>query len=109
VSKYEGRSVAPKPGETVRLEMPVQYTGELDGTLRLMRESGETGPLDRHRVHLIPLENTENEMLNSESLFEGLYIFSLVPPGRYYLVANAADAAEENARRPQPQLVTIGY
>lgn len=109
ISKYVGRSVSLKPGETVKIEMPVQSAGEIDGTVYLRRKSGTLEMPARQRVHMLPLENDMNQTLDSLSLYEGLFVFSRIPAGRYYLIANAEDAAKEGGGRSLPRLVTIGY
>lgn len=108
ISRFKPISVAVKPGEIIEMEMPVQYAGELDGTLWLSKKGG-VNDVARSRIALVPLEDNENATIQSEALSDGFFVFSLIPPGRYFMVVNPLDAKEYDARRPAPRLIDIGY
>lgn len=109
VPAFKGVSVASQPGAIYDLTFPVHYTGELDGAIGIRTAAGAIRPGKFIRAQLIPLENEANGIQVAETASDGFFIFSLIPPGRYYLTADPNDVKNAKAGRPVPQLVTIGY
>lgn len=79
----EGVEIVPRPGKAVEVDFPLTPTGEVDGTVFLLR-----GELLRE-VSNVALElldaATGKVAAEARSQFDGFYLFELVPPGRYLL------------------------
>lgn len=109
VSRYEEKSVFVRPGGNIHFEMPVQLGGDMDGTLHLKSREGANREFGRVAIYLEPLETGMNKRLRSSAVNGGFFVFSLIPPGRYYLNVDGEDAETLKAGRPVPKLIEIGY
>lgn len=109
ISRYEEKSVFVRAGGNIHFDMPVQLGGDMDGTLHLRSEYGADKDFSRVAIYLEPLETNMNKRQRSSAVNDGFFVFSLVPPGRYYLNVDGEDAETLKAGRPVPRLIEIGY
>ncbi len=78
----EGFNVVSRPGAPAVLDFPVVLTDEIDGMVYLQGEDASKA-----------VSNVQLQLVNSEGLviqevktaYDGFYLFTLVPPGKYYL------------------------
>ena len=77
-----GMRVAARPGLIVGADIPLVPTGEVDGTVRLMRGDAwkEVGDVS---VELVDEQGTTAHRTKSE--FDGFFLFDSVPLGRYHV------------------------
>ncbi len=75
-----GVEIIPRPGHTVEVDFPVVITGEIDGTVFLLRGEEEKG-VSNAQVQLIDSEGKVVKEVKSE--FDGFYLLDSIPPGRY--------------------------
>jgi Carboxypeptidase regulatory-like domain len=73
----QGLVVTPRPGVSVRIELPLVSAGEIDGTL--VRSGGTT--LEGVDLELVDVEGRVAAKTRSE--FDGFFLFEGVPYGRY--------------------------
>jgi len=82
-----GMRVAARPGLIVGADIPLVPTGEVDGTVRLMRgdvweEAGDVS------IELVDEQGTVAHRTKSE--FDGFFLFDSVPIGRYHVRVSPA-------------------
>ena len=104
ILKHEGREVVSRPGRPVLLEFPVVPTGEVDGTVFLKR--GERiKPVSKALVQLV---NSEGEVIMEErTAFDGFYLFSMVPLGKYTLRVSPDQVQRLNLKTPPEQAINL--
>ena len=99
-------SVRPRPGYVAKLNFPVLNAGELDGFVYASLPDGTQRPLRGVRLNLY--EETGDVAQTAISGGDGFYLFSLIRPGSYYLVAQG-DTLPNSVLPAKPQRVDIGY
>jgi len=101
----EGVRIIPRLGKVISVDFPVMLTAEIDGSIFLKRDE------KLHGVSgiLVELLNEEGKILNTaRSAFDGFYIITQVPPGRYSIRVNP-EQIERYRLKPVPeQSVEIG-
>ncbi len=107
LSARPGVEVLTRPGRTESIEFPILATGEVDGTVYLLRGGG------RVAIGGVVLEliNEGGSVISStESQYDGFYLFEKILPGRYGL--RISPAAEDrwglNNLKPVNLVVGIG-
>ena len=108
VSAFPGVSVFPIAGQKHILTFPVHLSGEVDGIMYLEDESGNRRPYTNRKVVLIPIDEAERTPIETQSMFDGFFLFSRVPPGRYILLP-AASTVGRNIGNLQPQYIDIAF
>lgn len=78
----EGVEVTPRPGVVASVDLAVQMTGELTGTVYL-REGSRSSGRGGVRVELRNL--ADGTVLTARSAYDGFFELSRIPPGRYLL------------------------
>lgn len=107
VSGFEGRSVYPRPGSPDSLDFPIHLSGEIDGYVYKYSESRTPEAASGLTVYMI---NEKGETaFSSLTAFDGYYVISTVPPGRYLLMVEPNDLDKSGYRQPLPRTVSIGY
>lgn len=106
VSGYEGASVLPREGHVASLIFPIHMAGEMDGTIYAKDGKGNQRPLRGVRLGLYDSSGKNIQSVTTET--DGFYLFSKIPPGRYYLNVDDANLSKTIAR-PLPQEINIGY
>lgn len=109
ISVNKGNSVLPRAGKVYDLEFPIQFSGEADGTIAVTDPGGGTKLARSVGVSLIPLDSARQETLKVKAGQDGFFLFSQVPPGRYFLTVDAADAKLLKAARPMPKILTFTH
>jgi hypothetical protein len=106
VPGFDGASVYPAPGRPVRIEFPVHLSGELDGTVYRQTPRG-LQPTGGVNVHLV---NERGEvMFSTLTAYDGYFVISVIPPGRYLLMVKSDDMQDSGLEQPWPKPITIGY
>jgi len=100
----EGVTVTPRPGKTVLLEFPVIATGEIDGMVYLYRDTSASGVSNVE----LQLVNSNGEVVQQvKSAFDGFYLFTKVPPGRYVVRVSPDQIKRLNLKEPLDHEVVI--
>ncbi len=100
----EGVTVMPRPGKSVLLEFPIIATGEVDGMVYLRRETSMKGVSNVE----LQLVNTEDEVVQQvKTAYDGFYLFTLVPPGRYTVRVSPDQVKRLNLAQPPDREVAI--
>lgn len=89
-SGIEGHGIITRPGVVPVLEFPVIATGEVDGMVYLTRAAVQQ-PAANVRLQLI--DETGIVTATTASAYDGYFFFEAVPPGRYRLVQDPAQAS----------------
>ncbi|MDR9499893.1 MAG: SPOR domain-containing protein [Hydrogenovibrio sp.] len=107
IPSQKGISFLPRPGLVKTLLIPVVTAGEVEGTVTFA-EGLFDQPINQGRVPM-QLTNLEtDETMEVQSAFDGFYLFSQVPPGKYHLNA-APEFLESNDLKTRSDMpVTIG-
>lgn len=82
VPARRGVSLVPRPGAAWAVDFPVVATGEIDGTVYLLR-GGRRREASNVRVQLCDASGAVVQEVRSQ--FDGFYLFERIPPGRYTL------------------------
>lgn len=75
-----GVEIVPRPGRTAEVDFPVTTTGEVEGMVFLQRKD-QTREASNVKIQLMGASGKLIDEVKSE--FDGFFLFSLVPPGRY--------------------------
>jgi hypothetical protein len=102
----DGVSIMPRTGTSVNVEIPVHISGELDGTVYARKPDGSSVALRNLTLYLHNEDGTVEQ--KTKTAYDGFYLFSLVPPGRYALTI-ADSGVPSDMRRPRPQFIEIGH
>lgn len=76
----QGVRLTPRPGQVARIDFPVIETGEIDGTVYFRRDS-RYNAAGNVTLELINAEG--NLVAETRSAFDGFYVFTVVPDGKY--------------------------
>ncbi len=99
LSTRPGVEVLTRPGRTESIMFPIVVTGEIDGTVYLVRGAGKV------EVGGVTLEliGQEGHVVSSvESQYDGFYLFEKVLPGTYRLRIAPADVERWGLERLKP-------
>jgi len=77
-----GVRVLPRPGKVHQVDFPVVMTGEIDGTVYLMRD-GKQGGIGNAEVELVDVQGAVVTRVRSGT--DGYYVMPAIRPGRYRL------------------------
>lgn len=83
IPSHPGRSIKPRPSSWTRLNFPLIRTSEIEGFVRLRDSQGAERPMQRVVVAL--LDEKGNSVSRQRTAFDGFFVFSAIPPGRYRL------------------------
>lgn len=106
ISAKKGHSIMPRTGNNIYMEFPVHISGEIDGTVYKRSRNGESKVASNISVALFNMYGELEQKTVTGP--DGFYLFSLVPPGKYYLGINSK-SLDSGYGRPVPKLVEIGY
>lgn len=112
VSADEGVSIIPSAGEIVELEFPVHLSGEVDGTVSIKQENGNVKLVKSGEVELYPLVTSKKnamETIKGTIAYDGFYLVTQIPPGRYLMSVNDKVIDRYKAAAPKPKIIDIGY
>jgi hypothetical protein len=104
-----GSSILPRAGKVYEMDFPVQFAGELDGTIATLDIKGEQKLSKFVNLSLVPLDPARGQPQTTKAAQDGFYLFSQVPPGQYFLTVSAQDAKTLKAARPKPRILTFTH
>lgn len=97
----KGFSFLPRPGAVESIDIPVVTSGEVEGTITLTRDDGKQIPGRYIPLQLLDADN--NIILETDSEYDGFYLFIGIKPGNYsvtvsraYLEKNELEMDKEN-------------
>lgn len=105
-------SVLPRMGKIYEMAFPVQFAGELDGTVYLLDANGTKTAAKFVEAILIPArpdDENKGATLRARAAQDGFFLFDSIPPGDYYLSASAVDAAALKSARGIPERIFIDH
>ena len=101
---HEGYEIVPRPGRSALLNFPVISTGEVDGTVYLLKGDTERA-VSNVQMQLI---DDKGEVVKKEkTAYDGFYLFTLVPPGTYILRIAPEQVQRLKLKTPREQKVVI--
>ncbi len=103
-----GRSILPLGGQRHDFDIPIHMAGEVDGTTYLKTTTGEKKNIGRFFLQLHPIDGRSSETIDAQVAFDGFYLFSKVPPGRYLLTPKPPKN-KKSLGNPTPEIITITY
>ena len=109
ISANPGNSVFPVEGEIIEMQFPVHISGELDGTIYYKNGSGDTVPVRQGVAQIISLDNPERAPLTAKAAFDGFYVASKIPPGRYMVLPKKPRTFGRDIGNTTPEFIEIGY
>ncbi|MDH5710371.1 MAG: hypothetical protein OEZ15_01735 [Gammaproteobacteria bacterium] len=76
----DGVRVVPRPGHAIQIDFPIFTTGEIDGTVELIKNGRQFG-VGSVTVELVDKNNHIIKM--AETAYDGFYVLSHIPMGEY--------------------------
>ena len=76
----DGVRVVPRPGHAIEIDFPIFTTGEIDGTVELVKNGRQFG-VGSVTVELVDQNN--RVISTTETAYDGFYILSHIPMGKY--------------------------
>ncbi len=107
ISAFPGQSILPREGHMHEMRFPVHISGEIDGTVYAQNDAGQNRPIRGIRLHLLSPDGQKKMSVVSEQ--DGFFLFTRIPPGRYYLTVDNSGLDERHMAGPAAQPVDIGY
>ncbi len=101
-----GNSIRPRPGHNVSMDFPIHISGEMDGTVWAIKRGAREGV---RNLTLILYDLDGRIVQTTQTAYDGFYLFSLIPPGEYYLAFEKADIETLDLVAPPPEKIQIGY
>jgi len=103
----QGYSFIPRPGVIETLHVPLLTSGEIEGIISIENENGSTQTVGYAPLVLTNIKTREKREIISA--YDGFYLFSNVPPGKYLVAIDRSYLTryEYGARKPMPRVVTI--
>lgn len=103
---FEGVSIRPRPGHASHIDFPIQISGEIDGTIYSATPDGKGKPVRGMHLSLYRLNGKLEQTTMGGP--DGFYLFTRVPPGKYFLMVDSEDAKKQKLSAPVPPMVEIG-
>ena len=100
----QGVRLVPRPGGVSTIDFPVIETGEIDGTVYFKRNGrfSATGQV------LLELINEDGKLVaTTESAFDGFYVFTVVPDGKYLVRISPAQLEKLGLVQVRPLEVRV--
>lgn len=97
--------VTPRSGRVHRIDLPIVETGEISGRVELVDEALRT-PIQGFRLELV--DEAGGVRATTASMFDGLWVFDEVPPGRWTVRARPGQAIGGAVAAPIQILATVG-
>lgn len=108
ISVNPGNSILPRPGKTFEMDFPVQFAGEVDGTVEVLLADGGRSAAKFIEVQLLPLD-PDKTPVTVKAAQDGFYVLTSVPPGQYFLTVSGKDAKIFNAARSMPEILAFDH
>ncbi len=106
ISAKKGHSIMPRTGNHSYMEFPVHISGEVDGTIYKRNADQTSSPAQNVSVAIFNMRGEMHQQTLTSP--DGFYLFSLIPPGKYYLMINDTSISKGYGR-PFPKIIEIGY
>ncbi|MDH5611770.1 MAG: carboxypeptidase-like regulatory domain-containing protein [Gammaproteobacteria bacterium] len=100
----EGIQVVPRPGHAIQVDFPIFTTGEIDGTVSLLKD-GRTNGVGRVIVELVDQKN--RVVATTETAYDGFYILSKIPLGEYHVRVSEKQLSTLGLRPLSEETVTV--
>jgi hypothetical protein len=104
IPRERGWGFVPRPGVATQLDFPITVTGEVTGTVRV-RRAGLAREASGIRLQLVAPSGAI--VADTRSAYDGFYDLPRVPPGRYVLRVDPAQAARLEYRGDLEKAVEI--
>ncbi len=80
VTAIDGMRIVPRPGKAIQLDFPIFTSGEIDGTVYLVKDD-KTVPVGRVKVEVVSQQGQVIRSATTE--YDGFYVISNIPLGVY--------------------------
>ena len=80
IPALEGVRIVPRPGQAMQLDFPIFTSGEIDGTVYLLKDD-RTVPAGRVKVEIVSQQGRVIRSTTTE--YDGFYVISNIPLGTY--------------------------
>lgn len=105
ISKDVGMDVVTRAGVPAVVDFPITGSGDIEGTVRILNLEGELKEATNVSVQLY---SSDGKMLHdTQTSFDGYYLFNGVPAGNYILRISAEQASRLGFITPPDREVTI--
>jgi hypothetical protein len=83
----KGNAVLPRPGRVTELALPLRFIADIEGVVSLKLREGNLRPMPNITVQLVRIEKHGKEKVIAERAteFDGLFILTNIPTGKYIL------------------------
>ncbi len=109
ISGASGFSILPRPGRVAEGLFPLHHSGEIDGTVTLIWPNSPHKNQAAAGLRLYLYDTSGRKVMFTKAAYDGFYLFSLVPPGDYFLLPDGDDLRLLGGESPMPRKVRIGY
>jgi hypothetical protein len=89
----DGMRIVPRPGQAMQLDFPVFTSGEIDGTIYLVKNN-RTVPAGRVKVEVVSQQGRVVRSTTTE--YDGFYVISNIPLGNYSVRVSPIQMSELN-------------
>jgi hypothetical protein len=104
IPAIDGVHIVPRPGQAMQLNFPIFMSGEIDGTVFFERAGIARGA---GRVSLQLLDKRGRIVTTTDTAYDGFYVLSNVPVGKYQLRIAPEQIAELRLQAPEPLQVEV--
>jgi len=102
VAAIDGMRIVPRPGKAMQLDFPIFTSGEIDGTVYLLRDE-KTVAAGRVKVEVV--DNQGNVVKSATTEYDGFYVVTGIPLGVYTVRISPDQLAELNLHvENQPEI-----
>jgi len=100
----EGVRLSPRPGSVAKIDFPVVESGEVDGSIYILR-NGKLGGVGDVEIQLV---NAEGKIIRAtKSAYDGFYLFSGLNHGTYLLRVSPDQIRNLNLFEVRPIQITV--
>jgi len=100
----DGMRIVPRPGQAMQLDFPIFTSGEIDGTVYLVKEN-KTIPAGRVKVEVV---NKQGDVVRSTTTeYDGFYVISNIPLGVYGVRVSPAQLSQLNLQAELETTIVI--
>jgi len=100
----DGVRVIPRPGHAIEIDFPIFTTGEIDGTVELVKNGRQFG-VGNVTVELVDQNN--HVISSTETAYDGFYILSHIPMGEYSVRISKRQLDKLGLTSPNEERITI--
>jgi hypothetical protein len=103
VAAIDGMRIVPRPGKAIQLDFPIFTSGEIDGTVYLVKND-KTVPAGRVKVEVVSQQGQVVRTAITE--YDGFYVVSNIPLGAYSVRVSPVQMSELNLQvETEPSIV----